>query len=84
MCDEGKWGRTGTRSGMSLGGGSLAIEGVVLHLEAAVGFGGVAPPQAAARATVPSRGPLEGAEESALRKHCAGLRWLSGDARIEG
>jgi hypothetical protein len=65
--------RTGTGSGMGLGSRSPAIEGVVLHLEAALGFRGVAAPQGA-QARVPGRGPLERAEESALRKHCAVLR----------
>jgi hypothetical protein len=62
--------RTGAGGGVGLYGGPLAVEGIVLYLDAALGLGGVAPPRGA-QDGVPGRGPLEGAEEGPLREHCA-------------
>jgi hypothetical protein len=75
--------RTSTLSGMSLGSRSLAIEGVVLQLVAAFGFGRICTPDAA-EVHIPGGNPLEGTEKSPLRKHCAALRSLSGDSGDDG
>jgi len=57
--------RTGAARGVGFGGRPLAVEGVVLHLEAALGLGGVAPPRDL-RAGAAGGEPLEGAEEGPL------------------
>jgi hypothetical protein len=65
--------RTGAACSVGLCGGPLAVEGIVLDLEAALGFGGVAPPRGLGAGSAGGEA-LQGAEEVPLGEHCVLLR----------